>query len=244
MKIAIIGYGRMGRLVEKTAIERGHSVVCRIDKENTGEYDSMEFRSADVAIQFSTPDTAVYGIMRCFAAEIPVVCGTTGWTASLPEIRQKAMRGEGTIIFSSNFSIGVNIFMAVNRCLARIMADAGAAYTPRLNEVHHIHKLDHPSGTAITLAEELIAACPRMQKWKEVEKDSPAEPGVLGIEHERRGEVPGIHSVRWQSPADSITITHSACSREGFAIGAVIAAEWIRNRRGFLTMRDMLDFNV
>lgn len=244
MKIAIIGYGRMGRLVEKNALERGHSVVCRIDKENIGEYSSPEFRSADVAIQFSTPDTAVDGILRCFAAGIPVVCGTTGWTASLPEIREKALRGEGTILFSSNFSIGVNIFMAVNRCLARIMASAGADYTPRLNEVHHIHKLDHPSGTAITLAEELIAGCPRIHKWEEVEKDSPAGSGVLGIEHERRGEVPGIHSVSWQSPADSITITHSACSREGFALGAVLAAEWIRDRKGFLTMRDMLDFNV
>ena len=238
MKIAIIGYGRMGRLIEQTALRRGHTIACRIDRDNTADYDSEAFRSADVAIEFSTPDTAVDGILHSFAAGIPVVCGTTGWGDSLPEIRSMAEGGRGAIIHASNFSIGMNMFMAVNRYLARMM-NRFPGYTPRISETHHIHKLDHPSGTAITLAEDLIAQYPDLCSWKECE--SPAEPSVLPISCERRGEVPGIHTVEWDSQADTITITHSAKNREGFALGAVMAAEWIRGRKpGFYSMADML----
>lgn len=257
MKIAIIGHGRMGSLVEKIALERGHEISCIIDIDDTALYDSQEFRSSDVAIQFCTPATAVDSILRCFAAKVPVVCGTTGWKESQPEIIKMCEEGKGTLMFSSNFSIGMNLFMALNRFLGRMMDDFDE-YSARMEEVHHIHKLDHPSGTAITLAEDLERVGSKIKGWFEPdepgqskgngrcgEKDYKSEEnrineGLLPIYHRREGEVPGIHTITWESGVDSISITHSAKSREGFALGAVKAAEWLKGRRGYFTMADML----
>ncbi|MCM1291619.1 MAG: 4-hydroxy-tetrahydrodipicolinate reductase [Prevotella sp.] len=239
MKIALIGYGRMGRMIEEAAKERGHEIVCRIDADNLEDFASDEFRSADVAIEFSVPSCAVDNILKAFAAGVPVVCGTTGWLDSLPEIQRMCDNGDGTLFYASNYSIGVNIFMSLNRKLAAIM-NRFPQYSPTLNEVHHIHKLDHPSGTALTLARETIDEVGRLNEWIEIEQGVSTEEYQLGISHERRGEVPGIHTITWESDVDSISMTHSAKSRKGFAIGAVMAAEWLKGHRGFFTMREML----
>lgn len=235
MKIALIGYGKMGHIIEKIALQRGHEVTCRIDRDNLEDFDTEAFRTSDVAIEFTTPATAEENVRKCFAAGVPVVCGTTGWTAALSEMKQLCDSGKGTLLWASNFSIGVNIFMAVNKYLARIM-DKFPQYTPSLHEVHHVHKLDHPSGTAITLAEQLISETTRVQGWEE---EPASSTDLLPISHERRGEVPGIHTITWDSSVDYISITHSAKSREGFALGAVMAAEWLPSHPGFRTMDEM-----
>ncbi len=166
MKIAIIGYGRMGHMIERIAQERGHSVCARIDVENIADTASPGFREADVAIEFSRPDAAAGNILRAFAAGVPVVSGTTGWDGSLPEVREMCLRGDGTLFHSTNFSVGVYLFRAVNRCLARLM-DRFPQYSPSMLEVHHVHKLDHPSGTAITIADDIVAASARLDSWQE-----------------------------------------------------------------------------
>lgn len=239
MKIAIIGYGKMGHMIERIARERGHHVCCIIDADNIADLESDAFRKADVAIEFSTPATAVDNILACFAGEVPVVVGTTGWTNSLPELKELCEKGKGTMLFASNFSIGVNIFMALNRYLSAIMNDF-AQYHPSLTETHHIHKLDHPSGTAITLAEQLVEKVKRIKDWREPEPSAKIKDNILPVDHIREGEVPGIHSITWESEADIITITHSAKSREGFALGAVMAAEWLARKKGWHTMGEML----
>lgn len=241
MKIAIIGYGKMGKMVEEIARSRGHEIVAVVDQpDEWAAFESKKFHNADVAIEFSIPTAAVDNILKCFAAGVPVVSGTTGWQRELPEMKEICDKGRGTLLHSSNFSIGVNIFRAVNRRLAELM-NPYPQYTPSMEEVHHIHKLDHPSGTAITIAEDIIEVSERIGRWKE-ESVGDAPEGALPIECRREGEVPGIHSVRWDSPEDSITLTHSAKSRRGFALGAVIAAEWLSGRKGFFTMSDMLGF--
>lgn len=241
MNIAIVGYGKMGRMIREIAQQRGHKVVCIIDRDNTEDFSSEEFRKADVAIEFSTPSTAVDNILACFAAGVPAVCGTTGWTSALPELKDICDKGKGTLMWGSNYSVGVNIFMAVNRRLASIMA-AYPQYSPSLTETHHIHKLDHPSGTAITLADEIVAADPRLKGWAEPEPGKPVAPDMLPVFHIREGEVPGIHTVTWDSDVDSITITHDAKSRRGFALGAVLAAEWLPSHPGFHPVADMFGF--
>lgn len=266
MKIALIGYGKMGRMIEAIAKERGHEITVVIDIDNEVDIDSKAFRKSDVAIEFTRPDSAVNNLLKCFSAGVPVVCGTTGWLDSLDAVKSVCESGKGAMFYSSNYSIGVNIFEAVSRYLAGIMNNY-PQYTPSMEEVHHIHKLDHPSGTAITIAEELIAASNKVDKWKEPEEiTDDSEPkttsneddkNTLFISHRREGEVPGIHTVTWDSPQDTITISHSAKSREGFALGAVLAAEWLAEKckkfsvgplkigsgqTGFFTMKDMLKF--
>ncbi|MDE6290436.1 MAG: 4-hydroxy-tetrahydrodipicolinate reductase [Muribaculaceae bacterium] len=272
MKIAIIGYGKMGHMIERIALDRGHEISVVIDADNLADIDSKAFRKSDVAIEFTQPDTAVNNLLRCFSAGVPVVCGTTGWLDSLDAVKAVCESGKGALLYSSNFSIGVNIFEAVSRYLAGIM-NSYPQYTPSMEEVHHIHKLDHPSGTAITIAEELIAVSDKVDSWAEApespdnpqhcaEDVSPKSPEAsdsrtLYISHRREGEVPGIHTVTWDSPQDTITISHSAKSREGFALGAVLAAEWLAEKcrkfsvgpiklgsgeTGFFTMKDMLKF--
>lgn len=238
-KIALIGYGRMGHIIHDIALARGNQIVCIIDAGDRDKFASPEFRSADVAIEFSTPGTAVDNILASFAAGVPVVCGTTGWLSALPDIKELCADGRGTLLYGSNFSVGVNIFMALNRYLARIMDNFGD-YTPSMTEIHHIHKLDHPSGTAITLAGQLVANTGRISSWAEPEPGVPAAPGILPVDHIREGEVPGTHIITWDSAVDSITITHEAKSREGFALGAVMAAEWLPGHKGFFTVADML----
>lgn len=229
----------MGHLIAEIARNRGHKIVCTIDVDNADAFNSEDFRSADAAIEFSTPGTAVDNILRCFAAGVPVVSGTTGWLDALPELRDMCDKGKGTLLYGSNFSIGVNVFMAVNRYLAKVMNDF-PDYTPSMVEIHHIHKLDHPSGTAITLAEDLVQAVGRIDAWEEPEPGKDPDTHKLPIEHVREGEVPGTHIVTWDSPVDKITISHEAKSRQGFALGAVKAAEWVKGRKGYLTVADML----
>ena len=204
---------------------------------NQEDFTSDAFKSADVAIEFSMPAVAMDNYRRAFAAGVPVVSGTTGWLEHLPEIKEACKAGQ-TFFYASNFSLGVNIFFALNKYLAKIMNDF-PAYDVRMVETHHVHKLDAPSGTAITLAEGLIDNIERKNKW--VEGKEPAE-DEIGICSVREGEVPGIHTVIYESDVDTISITHDAKSRMGFALGAVIAAEFTCGKKGFLTMQDMLKF--
>ena len=239
MKIAIIGYGRMGRLIEEVAKSQGHRITCIIDVDNTEMYSSKEFKESDVAIEFSTPGSAVEGILACFAANVPVVVGTTGWDNSMEDIKSMCDQGAGTLLYASNFSIGMNIFMALNRYVSRIM-DKFDAYSPALSETHHIHKLDHPSGTAVTLAGEITSLTGRIKRWVEKEIGEKCEADVLPVYHKREGEVPGIHTVIWESDCDTISMTHDAKNRMGFARGAVSAAVWLADKKGFFTMGDFL----
>lgn len=236
MKIALIGYGKMGHAIERIALGRGHEIVARIDLSNQEDFDSKDFLSADVAIEFTTPATAVDNYRRCFERHIPVVSGTTSW-GSVDDLRDIIDSNDATFFWTSNFSVGVNIFFILNRYLARIM-NRFPQYVPSMTEIHHIHKLDHPSGTAKTLAEGIIAETDRIGSW--TEDSASANPAAMLIEHVREGEVPGTHTIRWNSPVDEITIEHRAKSREGFALGAVMAAEWSLGRRGVLSMEQML----
>lgn len=228
----------MGKMIEKVALERGHEIVCKIDADNTADFHSEAFRNADVAIEFSVPSTALQNIRNCFEAKVPVVVGTTGWNNSLKEIEKECVSADASLLYGSNFSIGVNIFMAINRYVSSIM-NLFPGYSPELSETHHIHKLDHPSGTAITIAEELTERVDRIGKWIEPCLDS-ITPDSLPVNFTRRGEVPGIHTISWDSDFDTITLSHSARSREGFASGAVMAAEWLPGHKGVFTVADML----
>ena len=238
MKIALIGYGKMGKTIEQIALQRGHQIVSIIDINNTADFDSEAFRSADVAIEFTTPATALNNYMRCFAANVPVVSGTTGWLDHLDEVKAKCEQEGKTFFYASNFSVGVNIFFALNRYLAKIMNNF-PAYDVRMTEVHHIHKLDAPSGTAITLAEGILEHIDRKKRWT---LETAEQPTDLPIHAIREGEVPGIHEIVYESEADTISIKHDAKSRAGFALGAVIAAEFTAGKKGFLGINDLFHF--
>ena len=238
MKIALIGYGKMGKTIEQIALQRGHQIVSIIDINNTADFDSEAFRSADVAIEFTTPATALGNYMRCFEANVPVVSGTTGWLSHLDEVKAKCEQEGKTFFYASNFSVGVNIFFALNRYLAKIM-NGFPAYDVRMTEVHHIHKLDAPSGTAITLAEGILDNVERKERWT---LETAEQPTDLPIHAIREGEVPGIHEIIYESEADTISIKHDAKSRAGFALGAVIAAEFTAGKKGFLGMTDLFHF--
>ena len=233
MKIAIIGYGKMGRMIEEIARRRGHEIVAVIDRNTDCKIDSEAFSSADAAIEFTVPSAAEANVRAALEQGVPVVCGTTGWTEGLERLRG-SMPPDGALMWSGNYSLGVNIFFAVNRYLAKIMAQF-PDYTPDMTETHHIHKLDHPSGTALMLADQIIDALPGLDGWSEA-----PDPGKLLINHVRHGEVPGIHRITWESPVDSISIEHSAKSRAGFALGAVMAAEWLAGRRGYHSIDEMM----
>lgn len=235
MKIALIGYGKMGKTIEQIALNRGHEIVSIIDVDNQQDFDSEKFRSADVAIEFTTPSTAVDNYMKAFAQGVSVVSGSTGWTKRMPEIKSICDKGNATFFWTSNFSLGVNIFFALNKYLSALM-DNFNNYQPKMKEIHHVHKLDHPSGTAITLAEGLINNVSRIDGW--IEEN--ASDSQLLIEHEREGEVPGTHIISWDSDVDTLTIEHKAKNRQGFALGAVVAAEWVCGKKGFLTMDQMM----
>ncbi|MCH5310045.1 MAG: 4-hydroxy-tetrahydrodipicolinate reductase [Prevotella sp.] len=238
MKIALVGYGKMGKMIEQIALDRGHEIVSIIDINNQQDFDSPEFASADVAIEFTTPHTAYDNYLKAFAKNVKVVSGSTGWMKEHgDEVRQMCNEGGQTLFWASNFSIGVAIFSAVNRYLAKIM-NQFPQYDVEMEETHHVHKLDHPSGTAITLAEEIVENIDRKQAWAEDTTD----PTLLRVDHIRRGEVPGIHTIRYDSDADLITITHDAHSRKGFALGAVLAAEYTKDHNGLLTISDMFKF--
>lgn len=236
MKIALIGYGKMGHIIERIARERGHDITAIIDVDNQSDFDSEGFRNADIAIEFTTPKTAMANCLRALRAGMGVVCGSTGWTDTLQSVEQEARNLGGSFLWSSNFSIGVNIFMALNRTLAKMMSKF-PQYTPSLVETHHVHKLDHPSGTAVTLAEDVVKANDHVGSWAE---EAPVREGTMIVSHIRRGEVPGIHEIIWDSPIDTIGICHSAKTREGFALGAVMAAEWLNAHPGVHTMQEMM----
>lgn len=244
MKIALIGYGKMGRMIEQTALGRGHEIVSIIDIDNQEDFASPQFASADVAIEFTTPQAAYGNYLKAFERDVKVVSGSTGWMKEHgDDVRRMCGEGGKTLFWASNFSIGVAIFSAVNRYLAGIM-DGFTQYSVAIEETHHIHKLDAPSGTAITLAEDIAGKIGRIKGWElaEAGNDSAAHDGVIRITAVRRGEVPGIHTVRYDSEADSITITHDAHSRKGFALGAVLAAEYTKDHHGLLTISDMFKF--
>ena len=236
MKIALIGYGKMGQTIEKIAKDRGHEIVSVIDINNLEDFDSEAFKSADVAIEFTRPEVAVSNIRNCFKANVPIVCGTTGWHEHMPEIRKELEEGNKTLFWSSNYSLGVSIFFALNKYLARIM-NRFPEYEAEMTEVHHTQKLDAPSGTAITLAEGILENLDRKTNWVKETIENPCE---LAIKSVRKGQVPGIHAICYESDVDSITITHDAKSRQGLALGAVIAAEFTAGKKGLLGMQDLL----
>ena len=239
MKIALIGYGKMGKEIEKAAIARQHEIVCIIDLHNPEAFESEAFRSADVAIEFTSPASAYGNCLKAFAAGVKVVSGSTGWMDEHAGEMQRLCAEEGkTLFWASNFSLGVAIFSALNKYLARIM-NQFPNYDVSMTETHHIHKLDAPSGTAITLAEGIIENLDRKEKWVKEHAEAANE---LPIHSIREGEVPGIHSIRYDSEADSITITHDAKNRKGFALGAVLAAEYTHLHQGFLGMGDLFKF--
>ena len=241
----------MGRMIEQIALSRGHEIVCVIDIDNQECFESEAFASADVAIEFTSPTAAYGNYMKAFAKNVKVVSGSTGWMADHGDDVRRMCDKEGkTLFWASNFSIGVAIFSAVNRYLARIMNDF-PQYDVDMEETHHVHKLDAPSGTAITLAEEIVEQLDRKQKW--VKGTLRAPDGTLSgsgshaadelpVNSIRRGEVPGIHAIRYDSEADSIVITHDAHSRKGFALGAVLAAEYTASHQGLLTTSDLFNF--
>ncbi len=250
MKIAIIGYGKMGKMIEEIALGRGHEIVSIIDIDNLQDFESEAFSSADVAIEFTSPKAAYGNYMNAFKHNVKVVSGSTGWLDEHGDEIKSLCANEGkTLFWASNFSIGVAIFSAVNRYLSKIMNDF-PQYSVKMEETHHIHKLDAPSGTAITLAQEIINNLDRKDSWVKgsvtttggVQKGDEPNEKQLVIDSIREGEVPGIHTVEYDSEADKITITHDAHSRKGFALGAVLAAEFTKEHSGLLTISDMFKF--
>jgi len=236
MKITLLGYGKMGKEIEKAAIEKGHEIFLKIDSEKDWQTYENVFAQSEIAIDFSMPDTAVANIKKCFKSNIPVVEGTTAWYNQLDEIKSLCKQKNQALFFASNYSIGVNIFFEINKQLASIMNNY-ESYEPSIEESHHIQKLDAPSGTAITLANEIIEKIERKKKWiKEFSQD----PNELAVKSIREGNIPGTHSIFYDSPTDVLEIKHTAKNRKGFAFGAVLAAEFLLGKTGFFTMEDLL----
>lgn len=258
MKLSLIGYGKMGHAVEKIARERGHEIVCIIDAGEQEKFQSEEFLSSDAVIEFTTPSTAVDNYLKVLAAGIPLISGTTAWEGRYEEVMNALKTAREGMFWTSNFSIGVNIFRHLVSQATRLIARY-PQYRPEMTEIHHIHKLDHPSGTAVSTAQDMIGAsllaqcdahsadAPAVEPishWTEDAAEAAADPTALLINHKREGEVPGTHIVTWTSPVDAITIEHRAFSREGFALGAVIAAEWMAENhpKGMSSMTSLLGF--
>lgn len=246
MKIALLGYGKMGQMIEQIALTRGHEIVLKIDKDNTADFTPKNLSAADVAIEFSTPDTVLANIETCFDAHVPVVVGTTGWYGQLQEVKNRCENTGSALVYGSNFSVGVNILFSVNAYLARLM-NGYPYYDVQVEEIHHTQKLDAPSGTAMTLAEGIIDNLDAKTEWTNVvisentEEIIPEKQQLL-IESHRIDSVPGTHTIIYDSEVDSIELKHTAHNRQGFALGAVMAAEWINNRRGFYSVTEMFDF--
>ncbi len=236
MKIALLGYGKMGKEIEKIAIERSHEIVLKVDINNLNDLTKENLQKADAVIDFSTPASAYQNIMECFHAQVPIVSGTTGWLEKYDEVVEKCKNDGHTFFYASNYSIGVNIFFKLNEYLANVM-NKFKQYEVAIEETHHIHKLDEPSGTAITLAESIINNLDQKKSWKLNGKHK----NELGITAHREGEVPGIHEIIYDSDIDFIKIKHSAKSRKGFAFGAVLAAEFIKDKKGVYCMEDIMN---
>lgn len=236
MKIALIGYGKMGREIEQIALQRGHEIALIVDVNNFSTFSPEQLKNVDVAIEFTIPEAAIKNYQICFEAQVPVVSGTTGWLAQWDEVVAQCNAHNSAFFYASNYSLGVNLFFELNKTLARLMAPFDQ-YKPEMIEVHHTQKLDAPSGTAISLAEDLISNQPILKKWVNNPTLNKEELGIVSL---REGSVPGIHTIKYHSEVDFIEISHSAYSRKGFALGAVLAAEFTKGKKGILSMKDLL----
>jgi len=235
MKIALFGYGKMGREIEQIALQRKHEIVLKIDENNAASITADDLKKADVGIEFSTPHSVIKNIHKAFEHQLPLVVGTTGWYEQLEEIKTLCNKQNGSLFYASNFSLGVNLFFKVNTYLAELMNKYND-YEVSMEEIHHIHKLDKPSGTAISLANQIVEKVERKKNWSITEK----KPETLFIKDVREGEVPGTHIVQYTSGVDDIEIMHKAHNRKGFALGAVIAAEFLHKKKGIYTMSDLI----
>ncbi len=236
MKIALVGYGKMGKAIEEQARLRGHDVVLRVTRQNRADLQDADLQAADVAIEFTRPESAVENLRTCLRAGVPVVCGSTGWMDQREQIEQEFREARGAFLYASNFSPGVNLFFALNRHLARLMKGQ-PGYAVHIEETHHTAKQDAPSGTAITLAEGILQERPELRRWVKGPSTDPLELGILS---HRIDPAPGTHEIYWTSPIDTIDIRHTAHSREGFALGAVLAAEFLKDKKGIFGMGDVL----
>ena len=249
MKIALLGYGKMGKIIEKIALDRKHEIVLKIDYNNLDELTVENLQKADVAIEFSTPDTVLGNITKCFEAGTPIVVGTTGWYGQLQQIKDDCLKNNNALLYATNFSVGVNIFFHVNKILAKLMNDY-PYYDVQVEEIHHTQKLDSPSGTAMTIAEGIIDNLDNKTEWVNVLEESEGNSidtvknNQILIESLRIDSVPGTHTVIYDSEVDMIEFRHTAHNRNGFALGAVLASEWLHNKKGFFTVADMFNFDV
>jgi 4-hydroxy-tetrahydrodipicolinate reductase len=243
VKIALIGYGKMGHMIEEIAAQRGHEIVLKISSSNIADLTVENLQKADAAIEFTRPDAALDNMCKCFEAGTPVVVGTTGWQGRMPEMEKKCMATNGSIVYGSNFSVGVNMLFSLNETLSRWMKRF-PEYKVDILEVHHKQKLDAPSGTAITLAEGVIRNIGRLKSWIKLKKGdpSPADTSQLPVFYSREDGVPGYHEVDFTSAIDKIRLSHEAFNRKGFALGAVLAAEFIRDRKGIYTAKEIFKF--
>jgi len=236
MNIALFGYGKMGKEIEQIALQRNHTIVLKINRSNIKEITVQQLKQADVAIEFSTPDTVIENIYKCFDANLSIVAGTTGWYNKFDEIKNACLKNNQSLFYATNFSLGVNLFFKMNEQIAKMM-NGFSDYEVAMQEIHHIHKLDKPSGTAITTAERVLANYHKKSKWS-IENNADKN---LFIDVVRTNEVPGTHTVSYTSAVDEISITHKAFNRKGFALGAVLAAEFIQHKKGVYTMNDLLN---
>jgi 4-hydroxy-tetrahydrodipicolinate reductase len=250
MNIALLGYGKMGKIIEKIAIDRKHNIVLKIDHDNQHELTAENLKKADAIIEFTTPASVLSNIQHCFDAGVPVVVGTTGWYEHLAQVKQKCTETDSTLLYASNFSVGVNIFFHINKKLAKLMNNY-PYYDVQVEEIHHTQKLDSPSGTAITIAEGIIDNIDRKKEWVNVltaEGNDADESNITNnqvlIESFRIDSVPGTHTVIYDSEVDTIEFKHTAHNRNGFALGAVLAAEWVHNKKGFFSVEEMFNFDI
>jgi len=236
LKIALIGYGKMGKTIESIAQQRGHEIVLKIDVTNADELTPANLQKADVAIEFTSPHSAYGNVMKCLQAGVPLVCGSTGWLDRLEEVKQYCLQHNGAFLYASNFSVGVNIFFEINKRLAELM-NPHPGYAIHMEEIHHIQKLDAPSGTAATLAEQILERVERKDSWT---NHNSTDPTLLTITSKRVDTAPGTHIVTYSSDIDTIEITHTAHNRLGFATGAVLAAEFLKDKKGIFSMKEVL----
>lgn len=248
MKIALLGYGKMGKMIESIALDRNHEIVLKIDEGNSHELTIENLQKADVAIEFSTPATVLTNIQKCIDAQVPLVVGTTGWYGQLQQVKDACLSAHATVMYGSNFSVGVNIFFQISKIAAKMMNNFSDQYDVGMEEIHHIHKLDSPSGTAITIAEDILEEFKTKKEWVDVSASennvTQHRPEHLIIESYREGEVPGTHAVIYDSDVDRIELKHIAHGRQGFALGAVLAGEWLQGKKGFYSVKEMYNFNV
>lgn len=246
MKIALIGYGKMGKMIESIALDRGHEIVLIIDQANAKDLNEENLNKVDVAIEFSTPASVLENINTCIQTKTPLIVGTTGWYGHLQKVKDDCLANNATVMYGSNYSVGVNIFFQINQHVAKMMNKFSDQYDVGMEEIHHIHKLDSPSGTAITLAEDIINEFDQKKEWVDMKANENIvtlhPPEHLIIESYREGEVPGTHAVIYDSDVDRIELKHVAHGRQGFALGAVLAAEWLADKKGFYSVKEMYDF--